>query len=1319
MRNVSNGQTSKPQTSVDRETDGKVRVVRPCKSEHTLHAPCKAASSPTRPTLRRRDTLPALRQVDNRTKTKTKQNKLTSPNGGPYPSPSSDDQISRSSTPKASSQSKKRIFIRPTPWRRDNLDDNHRGSQVTNKPRAENTLWPTKPSPCSPNSRLCPRHSMSDALLPQGSKVGEVPEGLTFQQAKVNVKPMKRTVKVLSEVMGASESLEPSNQSRQQPAGSDSFASSPMTPADLSSERCNIPTHNGSQYSVHRCKNALDGMPQRLPQLNAGPSTACKRWVSLLRIQGLDMGLHQPVDFARPFKQHFPPSVQYDPSVPFTHMEISRPIEPIHTTTTWMKMTPDSAKELYRIHRAFITSIEQLLEDQLSCLYHDLQYGQRYEKPELEKPFTALIQKHVRIHRQDLINLLMLKLHGVQPQDDFTILPTGLLALYLATTECFYDYAGNDPNHLCMTLRTYFNKAKPLSETYIEAAWTPDSVFFNIINMQPREYQEVVIVPCYQCNSPFRSDSPPHFVRYSTDAPWLVWYEDSHCFKGVVPCFSRYFEQHEQCSKDEEGTISYPLDISIEAVLFKGLSGHGDSSLWFERAVRTNIHFTVVPLYKCSNFGSAMNSFPFERTISESRSSPSPTVLNSAYGTVNRYSRMRFNTLDCTHTLTQSQFAEHRAAHRSKSTNIVLMDVARKHAFLAERLSDLALQHAEAEKLCLELCIPLPEDSMHRPDARRAVDSIPTEYDAPIIRSQSSNDGELDRARLVRGEKNVIPGEPIDTFRKYQSHSVSVDSLKTSLPDLEPRATLDEYQKDLSGGVLPSTLSKEIIQSSSNSTSTSHGGNGSAIPEISPHTAANAEKELSEDQRDARPSSRSLAHQMEANTAESHTRKGSRDTIGNEGKLSNDCTEIQHGKSTDLHPSTTAKMNDLSCPRPISKPLKAFSEPLTLRNKAAKRSRLTRRSLIHLIEEAPVQVTAPSANSLSTSLKLEHSPKKAPSLPHDNSITDSNPSTTNELDPTNSWTKTSVHVPFYNSFAPLGPYIEGSTSVSDATDDSNRGRRRPQSVLGTQFSSSPSRLPTYEFASPREIVQCISPAGSNRAVQEFEISNPSSQSQDTYLTPQTSTIEKLSAACKSDLNPHTKAGGNRSLANVGDQASVHLLDSMLTSIGSSQLEFNDQFGMGKRSHTHSHISDSQSSSFHFENLCMEDGRTFSEQLKDLILAGIDRHEQGMIWDSMQRIDRSSKGEDAVDNSGTEPKLSQDEMREFDEAKKRSLEDETTRKMAACGVPDTLDDIFLDENVTTDQETLDQSEESVPETEDDRSEIAAKDDGEIDGSEPSQ
>ena len=1295
MRNVSNGRASGRQTSADKVVSSKVRVVRPCKSEHNLSASSKAVGSPTRPTLRRRDTLPTLRSDNDRTKSKTKQSTLISPGGALHLHPPINDPCSYSSNPKTKPQMEKGSPERPTPWLRGSLEDIQRPhSRFANKSKAENTTWPSRAKSCSPRQRPHPRSSELDNLLSQDSKIGDILEGAISPKAKVHENPTKSILKGPSKHMRPLNTPEPSHKLEQQVLDTPSFTSKAIAPIDASSDRHDDLAHDSPHPSMHESTDPHTKVARHISVDDPRAITDCQRWVTLARIHGLDMGVHQPADFMKPFKRYFPTSVQQHLSLPTARIELPRPIKPVHVTTAWMGMTLEFAKELYRIHEAFTTSVEQILEEQLSRLYSDLQHEHQARMSDSEKPFTGIMERYVFVRRQELMNLLMLKLHGMQPQDDFTIAPTGLLALYLAVTECFFDCTGNDPGYFVMTLRTCFNKAEPLNDTYIEAGWTPDSVFFNDINTQPREGQELIIAPHYQCNSPFRSGSKPHVVRYSTDAPWLIWCEDSHCFRGFVPCFSGVADQNYQSTTLGHDTTSYPIDVAIEAVLVEGYSVYGDSRLWFERAVRTRIHFSVIAWHSKNAFESAVHTFLPEGAMSGNTSSLSPAVLTSAYGAMNELGRLQLSPPKDTHTSTQSKSAGLRTAHSTKSTDAMMMHVARKHAFLAERLADLAQQHAEAEKLCLELCSPVIEDPERYRDLQPLTGSMSTEHNPSTVRDRPSHSPERNGARPGAFEKVTVPGEPKISLGRNQAPSLSSDLLIPTPPNSEP------------GDATNSRFSTESTLLSLHGSSTSNGEDEMAAPEISRLTVMGVEQEDSRNQPEASPYSRSLRQMGNANLADRMVGQGGHDFVGKDGNLPSDSTEAQEHSSKGLHVTVTTKKNDLPSFRTVSKPLEMPSVPLSLRDEAANRFTVKHCSVMHSPEEVSVQIAGPLTESTPDSLKLKALQKGAANFSNDKMFSIGAQSILTDGVSMNSGVEAGTPILLHNSYAPPDLYMDELSSASEASDDDDKNSRvkySPQFAPRTQPDPYPSCLAPYELVNPRATIQYVSPNHCNEVVQKNMKGSPRSQTWNPHMTSQ------------STVRSHSKKANSSSQGKVGAEHTANDTDSKAKSIAYGQLKIRDTFNSETPGGTALKTPDRSFSSFYSENSSVESNRSISEHLKDLILGGIDLYEQGLIWESIKKCKQFPKVKAAKAHSDPEPKLSQDEKDELEKAKKRSMEDETARKMAACGVPETLDDIFF-ESATTDQETFDSSEEDTSDTEREGSVTAAEDEENGDDSE---
>lgn len=455
--------------------------------------------------------------------------------------------------------------------------------------------------------------------------------------------------------------------------------------------------------------NTLKSLRSPCHSVGQAPPLGPPRNASGERIHGLDLGLNNPADIAKPLRLSYytnPTQIWWRPSVSAE----APPPEHVEIVTDWLGLTPSIATMLFSIHNSFIGCLQDILSPQLRTLLDDARGDRKGEGFDLQGSSSAAgTQRTLRFNRIELSMAMLdqLMLEGVLGDTDISM--SRLVNLYLATVNQVDGSGKENEQEASITLRVKKSEITTSQHRYIEALPTPDFLVFNQFNASPREGEEIVLQPSYRCTSPYRTSEAPATVIYKASAPWLQWDGAAGCFRGVFHGVARYPPGlcHNASGKPHHG--SYPLRVSIEATYVC----HGPvAPVWVERTIRAHVQFnfrpwqpTVEPLIS----GHAANS-----------------ILGSCLG-LNQphlsepdiYLKQVLDILvSSTSELAHNQTAKPKEAIDEQQQSVVptkesqhLIDTSdavsllgEKHGYVAERLSALAQEHAEAKVCCIDFC---------------------------------------------------------------------------------------------------------------------------------------------------------------------------------------------------------------------------------------------------------------------------------------------------------------------------------------------------------------------------------------------------------------------------------------------------------------------------------------------------------------------------------------------------------------------------------------------------------------------------------------
>ena len=260
------------------------------------------------------------------------------------------------------------------------------------------------------------------------------------------------------------------------------------------------------------------------------------------------------------------------------------------------------ANELFRIHRAFVSTLEKLLANELWQIYQQLQ---QQDSSGSTKPIHTLLSagivRGISFCRDQLVSEMADALYSAK--ENMAKAKSGFLRLYLIATDALVQYYEEGPRDTSITIRVRCDPLSLINHPVVDAAWVPDSLKFEGLDEFPLEGQSFSIIPRYHSKSAFRLAHFPKNVKYSIesesrDSPhsWLVWDNEIAGFKGTVPFYSEvngYDNHRTSTCRGPCESISNTLKVIVHAVL---VDDNG-SSIRHERILRARLTIKVVPWY--------------------------------------------------------------------------------------------------------------------------------------------------------------------------------------------------------------------------------------------------------------------------------------------------------------------------------------------------------------------------------------------------------------------------------------------------------------------------------------------------------------------------------------------------------------------------------------------------------------------------------------------------------------------------------------------------------------------------------------------------
>lgn len=321
-----------------------------------------------------------------------------------------------------------------------------------------------------------------------------------------------------------------------------------------------------------------------------------------ISIQGLTSGYIQPLDFCVPVTRSHPGDE--DQRREALHGDTGRnlAVEHVDISTAWNGLSDVDAKELFRVHQAFVSTLEKMLANELWQIYQQRRQqdsaGNIRPIPTL---FSAGIVRGISFCRDQLVSEMAKALYS--SNEDTATAKSGFLRLYLIANDALAKYHEDGSRDTSITIRVRCDPLSLRPYPVVDAAWVPDSLLFEGLDVVPLEGQSFSIVPRYYSKSAFRPTHFPKNVKYSIESEsrhcplsWLVWDDDIAGFKGIVPFYSEvnsYDRRLANTCREPREISSNSLKMIVQAVL---VDDNG-SSIRYERILRARLTIKVVPWY--------------------------------------------------------------------------------------------------------------------------------------------------------------------------------------------------------------------------------------------------------------------------------------------------------------------------------------------------------------------------------------------------------------------------------------------------------------------------------------------------------------------------------------------------------------------------------------------------------------------------------------------------------------------------------------------------------------------------------------------------
>ncbi|KAL6722163.1 hypothetical protein ACLMJK_001270 [Lecanora helva] len=311
-----------------------------------------------------------------------------------------------------------------------------------------------------------------------------------------------------------------------------------------------------------------------------------------ISIRGLSPSIRGPLDFCTPSVRSNSADAQGQ------RVGCGCAVQELDVTTTWDGLRYREAQELYRIHQAFIITLERMLAGELwkICDRKDNISDDDYEN--LNGSTTV---RGISFCRDQLLKEMTDFLHS--SEKNMFRGQLGLIQLYLAATDCLVQH--DDKNRdVSITVRVHHHEMSPRGHPIVEAVPALDTIIFQDLNETSYEGQEIFIIPRYQSNAAFGSRHSRTRIRYCIDSPHipifsLEWDGKVAGFKGTVPMYAdlwsndrnmgNAFGTHWTSSRYSPSSVKFRF--IVKAIVLRDNGGTASH----ERVVRSPFNLEVFP----------------------------------------------------------------------------------------------------------------------------------------------------------------------------------------------------------------------------------------------------------------------------------------------------------------------------------------------------------------------------------------------------------------------------------------------------------------------------------------------------------------------------------------------------------------------------------------------------------------------------------------------------------------------------------------------------------------------------------------------------
>ena len=320
-----------------------------------------------------------------------------------------------------------------------------------------------------------------------------------------------------------------------------------------------------------------------------------------ISIQSLTSGYIQPLDFCVPVTRSHPGDEDQRREALHGDNGQSLTVEHVDISTAWNGLSDVDAKELFRVHRAFVSTLEKMLATKIWQIYQQLQQQDFAGNiMPIHTLFSTGVVRGISFCRDQLVSGMVEALYSSKV--NAAKATSGFLRLYLMATDALVHHHGDGSRDTSITVRVRCDPSSPRSYPVVDAAWVPDSIIFEGLDESAVEGQSFCIVPKYSSKSAFRPTCLPKNVKYSIESEsqhslsWLAWDDGLAGFKGIVPFYygaNGYDERRANTCLDPSESSSKMVKIIVQAAL---VDDNG-SSVRYERILRARLRIRVVPYY--------------------------------------------------------------------------------------------------------------------------------------------------------------------------------------------------------------------------------------------------------------------------------------------------------------------------------------------------------------------------------------------------------------------------------------------------------------------------------------------------------------------------------------------------------------------------------------------------------------------------------------------------------------------------------------------------------------------------------------------------